>query len=227
MRTKYFALILMAVLCLGGCSSSASTTTGSTDIDDSAEQSVTEETRDLADMMEVREYHCIVDDSFMYYVMYITNNSDKVVSIELNVTALDSSGNAVGSSNDNTYAVDVGQTAGIWTTFDECDKISSFDYTLSVSEEKNYSPVYADLSIDYNTTDNGIVAEITNNGADAASFVWMDVVYLKGGEMVNFSELSFMNDNQELPAGTSLSVEGECYYDGGFDDVVIAVNGRK
>lgn len=227
MRTKYFALILAAALCLGGCGSSASTTTGSTAIDDSTEQSVTDETKDLADMMEVQEYHCTVDDSFMYYVMYITNNSDKVVSIELNVTALDSSGDTVGSSSDSTYAVDVGQTAGIWTTFDEWDKISGFDYTLSVSEEKNYSPVYADLSIDYNTTDNGIVAEITNNGTDAASFVWMDVVYLKDGEMVNFSELSFMNDDQELPAGASLSAEGECYYDGGFDDVVIAVNGRK
>jgi len=45
--------------------------------------------------------------------------------------------------------------------------------------------------------------------------------------MVNFSELSFMDDNQELQPGTTLSQEGTCYSDSGFDDVVIAINGRK
>lgn len=225
MKTRHFAFILAAAICLSGCGSSTSTATGTANIEESAAQ--TEDVKDLADMMDVQEYTCTVDDSFVYYVMYITNNSDTAVSIEMNVTALDSSGGMVGSSSDSTRAVDVGQTAGIWTTFDDWDKISSFEYTLTASEETDYSPVYNDLDVEYNTTDDGIVAKVTNNSEDNASFVWMDVVYLKGGEMVNFSELSFMNDNQELPAGTSLSVEGECYYDGGFDDVVIAVNGRK
>ena len=133
----------------------------------------------------------------------------------------------VGSSSDGTKAVAPGQTACIWTTFDEWDKIDSFDYALSVSEEKEYSPVYSDLSVDYNTTDSGIVASVTNNGTSAADYVWMDVVYLKDGKMVNFSELSFMDDNQELQPGTTLSQEGTCYSDSGFDDVVIAINGRK
>ena len=77
--------------------------------------------------MSTQDYSCTVDDSFMYYVMYVTNNSDKVVSIDLNVTAFDSSGSMVGSSSDGTKAVAPGQTAGIWTTFDEWDKIDSFD----------------------------------------------------------------------------------------------------
>lgn len=224
MKLKYLSIVLAMALCLVGCGSSTSTTTGSTPVEEQPETVSNE--KDLADMMEVREYNCNVDDSFMYYVMFITNNSDKVVSIDLNVTALDSSGSMVGASSDSTRAVDVGQTAGIWTTFDEWDKISSFDYSLTVSEDKDYSPVYNDLGIDYNTTDTGIVASVTNNGESPASFVWMDVVYLKAGKMVNFSELSFMNDNQELPPGSTLSAEGECYYSD-FDEVVIAVNGRK
>lgn len=32
------------------------------------------------------------------------------------------------------------------------------------------------LSIDYNTTDSGVVASMTNNGDSAADYVWMDVV---------------------------------------------------
>lgn len=226
MKIRYFTLILTMMLFLAGCSSAPSAATGSTAIEDPPPETASTEIN-LADMMDVREYYCNVDDSFMYYVVYVTNNSDKVVSIELNVTALDSSGGMVGASSDGTRAVDVGQTAGIWTTFDEWDKISSFDYSLTVSEEKDFLPVYDDLGIDYNTTDTGIVASVTNKGEGAASFVWMDVVYLKSGKMVNFSELSFMNDNQELPPGSTLSAEGVCYSDSGFDEVVIAVNGRK
>ena len=66
-----------------------------------------------------------------------------------------------------------------------------------------------------------------NGRSTEVSTPWVDVVYLKDGEMVNFSELSFMDDNQELQPGTTLSDEGTCYSDSGFDDVVIAINGRK
>lgn len=223
MKMKYFSVLLLSAVLLTGCGDSASTKSGNTAVESGTES----EQKSLADLMSTQEYSCTVDDSFMYYVMYITNTSDKVVSIDLNVTALDSSGSMVGSSGDGTKAVAPGQTAGIWTTFDEWDKIDSFDYTLSVSEEKEYDPIYSDLAIDYNTTDNGIVASVTNNGDSTADFVWMDVVYLKSGKMVGFSELSFMDDNQELQAGATLSQEGTCYSDSGFDDVAIAINGRK
>lgn len=224
MKMRYFAILLLSTVLLTGCGGGTSTKNGTTAVTTTTES---KDKTDLADLMSTQDYSCTVDDSFMYYVMYVTNNSDKVVSIDLNVTALDSSGSMVGSSSDGTKAVAPGQTAGIWTTFDEWDKIDSFDYTLSVSEEKEYSPVYSDLSVDYNTTDSGIVASVTNNGTSAVDYVLMDVVYLKDGKMVNFSELSFMDDNQELQPGTTLSQEGTCYSDSGFDDVVIAINGRK
>ena len=148
MKMRYLAVLLLSAVLLVGCGNSTATKSGNTAVDTTTE---TKQKENLADMMETKEYSCTVDDSFMYYVMYVTNNSDKVVSIDLNVTALDSSGSMVGSSSDGTKAVAPGQTAGIWTTFDEWDKIDSFDYALSVSEEKEYSPVYSDLSVDYNT----------------------------------------------------------------------------
>jgi hypothetical protein len=229
MKSRLF-IVLMLALCLSGCGSSPSTSSGYSTVNDFSvveDSTETTETKDLAAEMSVQEYSCVVDDSFMYYVMYITNNSDKVVSAEMNVTAIDSDGSMIGSSSDGVNAIAPGQTSGIWTTFDEWDSIQSFEYTLTVSEETSYSPVYDDLSVNYDTTDNGIVAQITNNGTNAAEFVWMDVVYLKDGAMVGFSELSFMDDDSQLLPGVTLSDEGTCYYDGGFDDVVIAVNGRR
>lgn len=134
MKMRYFAILLLSAVLLTGCGGGTSTKNGTTAVTTTTES---KDKTDLADLMSTQDYSCTVDDSFMYYVMYVTNNSDKVVSIDLNVTALDSSGSMVGSSSDGTKAVAPGQTAGIWTTFDEWDKIDSFDYTLSVSEEKD------------------------------------------------------------------------------------------
>lgn len=185
------------------------------------------EETDYAEYLDVNEYSCVVDESFVYYVMYVTNTSEKVLSAEMNVTAFDEAGNMVGAYDERTLAVAPGQTAGMWITFDEWDLIKSFEYVLDVKEETDYAPVYEDLVFDYNVTDNKVVASMTNNGTEAAEYVWVDVVYLKDGQMVNFSELSFMNDNCKLLPGATLSAEGECYYDGGFDEIALAINGRK
>lgn len=224
MKTRYLPLLLLSMMFLVGCGSGTYSQTGTSAIEHIEK---TEPEINLADMMSIQEYSCIVDNSFVYYIMYITNNSNKNVSIEMNVTALDSSGNMVGSSSDGTKAVEPGQTAGIWTTFDDWNKIVGFDHTLTVSEETEYSPIYSDLAIDYNTTDSGVIVSVSNNSDNTAEFVWIDVVYLKNGKMVNFSELSFMDGNQQLLPGVTLSAEGTCYSDSGFDEVVLAVNGRR
>ena len=124
MKMRYLTVLLLSAILLVGCGNNTTTKNGNTAVDAATE---TEHKENLADMMETKEYSCTVDDSFIYYVMYVTNNSDKVVSIDLNVTALDSSGGMVGSSSDGTKAVAPGQTAGIWTTFDEWDKIKTSD----------------------------------------------------------------------------------------------------
>ena len=111
MKMRYLTVLLLSAILFVGCGNNTATKSGNTAVDTAAE---TEQKESLADMMETREYSCTVDDSFMYYVMYVTNNSDKFVSIDLNVTALDSSGSMVGSSSDGTKAVAPGQTAGIY-----------------------------------------------------------------------------------------------------------------
>ena len=115
MKMRYFAILLLSAVLLTGCGGGTSTKNGTTAVTTTTES---KDKTDLADLMSTQDYSCTVDDSFMYYVMYVTNNSDKVVSIDLNVTALDSSGSMVGSSSDGTKAVAPGQTGEIKITFD-------------------------------------------------------------------------------------------------------------
>ena len=162
--------------------------------------------------MSTQDYSCTVDDSFMYYVMYVTNNSDKVVSIDLNVTALDSSGSMVGSSSDGTKAVAPGQTAGIWTTFD--DGIRLIVSITHCRYQRKRNTLLSILTYPLTTILPTAALCIRDKQRNFRRRLCMyGVVYLKDGKMVNFSELSFMDDNQELQPGTTLSQEGTCYSD--------------
>ena len=181
----------------------------------------------LSEQMSITEYSCVIDDSFRYYIMFIENNSDKCVKVEANIVAKDEAGANIGAYQESVGGVAPGQTSCIWTTFDEWDIINSFDYDLSVAEQPLENSIYNDVSFDYNTTENKIIVTATNNGAEPAEFVWFDVVFLKDGEMVNFREISLMNDEQQLLPGASITNEGECFSENGFDEVVYAVNGRR
>lgn len=224
-----FAGVVLS-LALTACGSSTSTTSGSTDVPPEvvteADTSSETEAPALAQQMKVDDYTCVIDDSFRYYVMFITNNSDKVVNVEANIVAKDEASSDAGAYTEGVGAVAPGQTSCIWTTFDEYDTIKSFDYALTVEETGDKS-IYNDVAIEYTTTDTKVVATATNSGTDTANFVWFDVVYLKDGEMVGFSEISLMDSDSQLAAGQSITGEGECYSETGFDSVVVALNGRK
>jgi len=225
---KVILTLIVAVLCISLCScSSTSTIQGNTEIQTSETISTEEKTVDLADQMSITDYTCVISETFRYYVMFVKNDSEECVSVEANIVAKNETGENVSAYSESVYAIAPGQTSCIWTTFDEWEIIKSFDYTLTVEKELSEKSVFNDLTIEYNTTDNKVIATATNNGNTAANFVWFDVVFLKDGEMVGFGEISLMNDNSELPPGRSITNEAECYSENGFDEIVTALNGRK
>lgn len=180
---------------------------------------------DLTDNLEVKEYSCVVDEQFAYYVVFITNTSDKTVDVEINMTAKDADGNMVGSGSDKVLAVGSGQTSGLWTTFDDWKSIENFEYALT-AQESSYQSIIDTVSFERSETSDRVVVSATNNGEKDAEFVWVDVVFLKNGEMVNFSEIMLTNGDSVLPAGQTLTGEGEIYSLDGFDEAVLAYNGR-
>ena len=73
MKMRYFAILLLSAVLLTGCGGGTSTKNGTTAVTTTTES---KDKTDLADLMSTQDYSCTVDDSFMYYVMYVTNNSD-------------------------------------------------------------------------------------------------------------------------------------------------------
>lgn len=206
MKKLYPITVLVLVLLLSSCGSS-------------------EPTMNLADSLEVNEYSCIIDEQFAYYVAFVTNTSDKTVDVEINITAKDADGKMVGSGDDQVLAVGSGQTSGLWTTFDDWRSIASFDYVLNV-KESSYQSIKDSVSFEHEERSDRVVISATNTGDKDANYVWVDVVFLKDGEMVNFHEIMLTNSNSVLPAGQTLTSEGEIYSQEDFDEALYAYNGR-
>lgn len=225
---KPIIILLFVALCFSLSSCSSTDTTGASTDGQKGDVSSAEEPKvELAEQMAVTDYSCVVDDSFCYYVLFIKNDSEECVTVEANIVAKNETGASIATYSESVQAVAPGQTSCIWTTFDEWDTIKGFDYALSVKKDALDNSIYTDVSIDYDTADTKVIATATNSGSDTATFVWFDVVYLKDGKMVGFSEISLMDDSCQLAAGQSITGEGECYSNTGFDDVAIALNGRK
>ena len=208
MKKLFLICVLALTLLLSSCGTSASTPTPKVN---------------LADSLEIKEYSCVIDEQFAYYVAFVTNTSDKTLDVEINITTKDVDGNMVGSGTTSVLAVGSGQTSGLWTTFDKWKSIDSFEYVLNV-KGSSYSPIKDVVSFDYNAMDKRVVMSATNNGDKDAEFVWVDVVFLKDGNMVDFREIRLTNNDSVLPAGQTLTGEGEIYSQ--YDDLAFAYNGR-
>lgn len=217
--------IMMCCIAMVGCGSAPSSTSGSVDVTESVER--TSEPMNLIDEMDVDFYSCNIDDTFYYTILTVTNNSDKVVKFEANFMAKDDLGNDIGATTADNKAIAPGQTACIWSTIDYTPDISSFDYTLTVDEDTENRSIYDDVLLEYNSVDDKVLITATNNGTDTAYYVWAQVLFFKDGQLVNFSEPMFTDDDSELKAGATSTQEAVCYSEGGFDNVKVFVSGRK
>lgn len=217
--------IIFSILCMAlvGCSSGPSSTSGSSDVT----EPIVEEPLNLIDEMDVEFYSCNIDDTFYYTILTVLNNSDKVVEMEANFIAKDSSGNNICATSAGNSAIAPGQTACIWSTIDYSSDIESFDYTLTVDKDIFNRSIFEDVSIEYNSVSNKVVITATNNGQETAHYVWGQVLFFKEGQLVNFNEPILTDDDSELKAGATITKEAECYSDVGFDDVKIFISGRK
>lgn len=179
----------------------------------------------LTEQMDVTTYTCPSGENACYYVLFVTNNSDRTVQVGANVTSYDAQGNMVGSSSGRVYVVAPGQTAFIDAWFDNWESTQSFDYTLNVTQEEYFEPMEA-VTFAYSQTPSGVVIAATNNSSRDAWGVEACAIFMKDGVPVYFGTNFVVNDKLELPAGETLAEEIDCHSDDGYDEVIIALNGR-
>ncbi len=212
--------ILLILLLASGCVPASVNIQGSAT---AATKPTPEQPKDLSSLVEIKEYSCPQVDSFLYYVMTIKNNSDIMLEADLNVGALDKDGNLIDGKSRSRLVIAPGQTACEWMTFDkDWQKITKFEHNLNLKESKRENS-YKNLEVKANKTSEGVAISVKNNGSTAARYVNVDIIFLKDGKTVDFTEVLCSDGDSEVKPGQTISASGRCV-NGSFDDMIVLLN---
>ena len=212
--------ILIALVMIVATPSKESGSSSGT-IEDKKETVTEQKSDNLADKMQVKEYDCMYSD-YRIVAFHITNTSDKDVRIELNITAKDSDGNALASSNPEDYTVASGSSTILSAWLENVDENATIDYTMNVSTDVRSPSAANNIDLKHNVNGDKVVLTATNNSDKTAYFLNVDAIFLKNGKMVGCGETYLVGNDSDIKAGETRSGEIDCYADGGFDDAIVA-----
>ncbi len=156
--------------------------------------------------LTVKEY--TYSSYYHYAILVIKNTTDSVLKINGSVLFYDKDGNTIGADNKNEKAVGPNQEIVLKLGND-----SSFDhisYTITSAPDTSYSEVVSSLSYTLNTTPSKAIIAVTNNGSLDAKYVEGTALFFNDGKLVDASSTYFINNNNVLQAGQTVTKEITC-----------------
>lgn len=181
---------------------------------------------DLLEQISADEYSYASSSGTTWYFLEVTNNSPVAVSIETNIIGKDSVGNVIGAVSGGVNIIESGYSACILHMFDGSEP-TTFEYTISVSEETWYKPVQSDLTYEFSDTGDKVIVTCTNTGSEPAEFVEGLMLFFSGDTLIEHSSNYFTDDDFELKPENTLVKEFECYSDVSYDNYKFFLNGRR
>lgn len=177
----------------------------------------------LEKQIEVEEYSYMSQYSdYKRYFMLLTNRSNQIVDIDVNVLALNAEGAKVGAFSDREIAIAPGQTTWVEHSFSDGKDVSGFEYTLTVSENVDWKSLYNKIKVDYTISNNKVIISMTNNGDREVDLPYVGVVFLRNGEAVDSAAAYISNG---IPTGRTVHTELTCDDVIEFDDIKLAMSG--
>lgn len=158
---------------------------------------------------------------YTYYVMHtnygveayiaITNKSDKDISISLTAYPKDASGAAVGSDDCWINVNNVGPGRTTLRVMDlsigEDAPVETVEFAPEYSDSL-YKDATADLSVKTDPITDGLSVEVTNNGTEAATDVFVYVLFFDASGAVVFESAANLDS---IDAGATGSAEVNCF----------------
>lgn len=225
MRKKMIVCLLLMMVFLAGCGnkdveSEVSTITGgiNSDIEKTMEGS-------LASQMNVEEYYYENGVGDTLYFLVVTNNSEKTVELMVEAIAKDSDSNTVGTTDSEMVAVGAGEEACLLNYFESVEDAYAFEYTLKVTEDKNYKSVMNDLEVAKSGDEDTVVVSCTNISDNAIPLIDVSGLFFENGKLIGYNEVYIGDDDSELKPGATLSEQ--LTYDEEFDEVKVFIHTKK
>ena len=159
------------------------------------------------------------------HFIVIKNNSSETVEVSTSSLAYAEDGNMVGAGNASFDALGAGCTSVLYEAIETDVKIDHYDTKLTSSKSAYYESVIQDLSFVQNDIENGAIFQVTNNGEDAAEFVKGYALFFKDGELVDYEDTYFTDDDSEIKPKDTISKQMTVYDE--FDTIEFYLDGRK
>lgn len=160
-----------------------------------------------------------------YHVFEITNNSPYTISVNINESAKNSSGEILGAGSTSEHDIPSGSTVFINNFFFNTLGVTGFDTTIQTKKEEYYSPVLQNIAVETSKGDKKIIIKITNNGSVAALFPEATAVFFKNGKAVYVGNVYLTDGDSEIKPGAVITKEIRSYED--FDEVKVHLTARS
>lgn len=140
------------------------------------------------------------------YFLGIKNNSDKNVSININMTAFDSAGSTIGAADGSINTLAPGEESLASFYFNNVNNIHHVEYTMGFDTSPYFSSALKDMEITESKNDKNVVVTIKNNGTEPLQFVSAHALFLdSSGKVIAHEETYFTDDDFELKPGATIS----------------------
>ena len=176
----------------------------------------------VASQLSVTEYN-LFGDYWNYHFIEITNNSEEVTKVSLNILYYDENGELVSAESCSEDVVEPGFSVLLYTMPDE--KWSKTEITVEASESRYYAPIQSDIEISVTPAKQKLVVQAKNVGDEPAEFVQVSALFFDGEDVVGFGNHYFSDSDYEIKPEKTISGNIDCYKD--FDGYKYYVTGRR
>ncbi len=146
-------------------------------------------------------------------VVFVTNENDVAVDMEIEVEFYDANGTIVGSDSEDLRAVGAKTDVAIemWSTPESFDNYKIY---VDVKQTINYS-YFDKLELTQNNNGKEIVVQVKNNSNDTIEYITVSVVYYQGDKVVGYDD----GIESDIKAGRAGNFTLDFPYDKRYDNI--------
>ena len=157
---------------------------------------------------EYTEVEPTFDVTYHYIVVQSTQKAP--LEVTANTVATNAEGTKVGAATGELDVIRPGHQELITEMFDNTTDAVQFQTTFSTSKSF-YEDAAASVTVDAQPLDDKVVVTLTNAGTIPAEFCFATVLFFRDGQVVGHGEQYFVDGEEELKPGASLSGQFDFY----------------
>lgn len=141
---------------------------------------------------------------YSYDYVIMTNNSDQIVTIDIEATAMDKDNNMLALASGDVDVIGPNETVITSIAFRDLDSYDHIEYEYKIKKSTYYKPVVGNLSYDLTENTKNIIISVTNNGSYAAKYVEGYILWFDSKDnLIGVTDHYITDDDSEIKSGAT------------------------